>query len=596
MPALETIPLSACKIAPENARRAAKAPIAPLAASIAAAGLVEPLQGYRVGRTVMVWDGGRRLRALKALARKKRLPPALAAGAPVILTEAAEAQKHSLVTFVREGLKPVEELRAYKALFDAGQDVDHIAGAMGADARRVAQILKLAALAPQVLARLEVGDFGLDTAQAFTLTDDHDRQRDVLAACGDWASAHRVRQMLRTGMTSPRERMARFVGRDAYLAAGGGVLVDLFADEAEGETWTDSALVERLAGENLVAIAAALRAEGWGFTAVIDAYDYSWSRGYQRLEGEPEPLSAEDQAAFDGAAAALADDDIDLEDRMEAEDTVATIEAGRARKPLTPEQRASATAFIQVDGGGQLHVYRGYVPAKVATDASPAAAAAADVALHGWGHTGHWHLTHIATATVRHGLLANPAAAYDVLVAQFAWRLAGGGTSAVKLEPRGVMLQAIPSEARIPGEAAWAEARRAWAERLPKASFEACLAFIVGLTPVEKAEIVSLGVGLALDAVELRHDRASDGRWEQLQAIARQAGVDPAKAWRPDESFLARGSKVALLGALEETGGRASYDRARKGELIAALMARVDSQGWRPKLLRFSQPDQISSD
>jgi ParB family chromosome partitioning protein len=585
---VQSFPLSICKLAPENARHASKGAVGGLAASIEAEGLIDPLHAYRAGKTVMVWDGGRRLRALKALARSKRLPAALQGGIPVLISDRRTARMRSLVSFVRDDLHPAEEFRAYKALFDAGQDPGQIAASMGVDARRVAQLLKLCSLAPEIIDAFEAGVFGLDTAQAFTLTDDHDKQREVLAACGDWINAGRVRQLLRTGTVSPRDRLARFVGREAYTAASGAVLVDLFTTGEDAEVWTDSSLVERLAAEKLDAAVAELKAEGWAWVTVVDPFDYNWNAGFERLRVEPVPLTEAEQATYDTAAAVLEDEDTDPEAYDAAEATIARLEAVMEGGEIRSEQRATAGVFIQVDGNGQLTVRRGYLKASRARPQTTAKAAVADdPGLHGWGHTGHWHMTHIATAAVRHALLKDPAAAYDVLVAGLAWGLVGGRfVPVMKLEPKGIDRTSIPAEARLAGEDAWQARCWAWQERLPTTDYKACFDYVAGLKQAEKAEIVALGVGLALDAVEPRFDQRRPGAWTQLGVIGRRAGVDITQAWTPDTAFLSKGSKAALLAALAETGGAEPFAKAKKSELVATLANRVGPNSWIPKLLR----------
>lgn len=589
MPDIHSFPLSAIRLAPENARHGSRSAVGGLAASIEAEGLIDPLHAYRDGKAVMVWDGGRRLRALKSLAKSMRLPASLQTGVPVLVSDREAARRRSLVTFVREDMHPAEEFRAYQALFDAGQDPNQIAASLGVDARRVAQLLKLCSLAPEIVAAFETGTFGLDTAQAFTLTDDHDKQREALAACGDWVNAGRVRQLLKTGMTSARDRLARFIGRDDYVAAGGGVLVDLFAGEDDAETWTDSGLVERLAAEKLDTIVAGVKAEGWAWVTVVDPYDYSWGLGFERLKGEKVDLSADEQAAYDEAVLTVEQPDASPEAYDEAEVVIATLEAQMERGEIGPDQRATAGVFVQVDGGGVLSIRRGYI--KVSTSGGGArgkAAVAADAAMYGWGHTGHWHMTHIATAAVRHALLDYPTAAYEVLVAGLAWGLTNGGVGApaMKLEPRGISPNIIPNDAKLAAEAVWEERRRAWRERLPADDYQACFDYVIALSTDEKAEIVALSVGLAMDAVETRFDQRRRTAWEQLAVIARHAGVDIAKSWTPDATFLARGSKAALLAALAETGGAEPFAKAKKRDLVAALESRLGREPWTPNLLR----------
>ena len=262
------------------------------------------------------------------------------------------------------------------------------------------------------------------------------------------------------------------------------------------------------------------------------------------------------------------------------------------RGEVTAEQRATAGVFIQVDSEGQLIIRRGYVATTATKSAAPAkTAATADPGLNGWGHTGLWHMTHIATAAVRHALLKDPLAALDVLVASLAWDLVsrtGGG--AIKLDPRGVDPRSIPAEAKLPGEAAWEERRRYWCERLPAEDFQACFDMVLGLPADDRAEIVALSIGLALDAVETRFDQPHRAAWEQLAIIGRHAEVDVASAWIPDESFLGRGSKAALLAALTETGGADAFAKAKKSEMVATLAKRVGDRKWTPELLSGFTP------
>ncbi len=583
---LQTVSLTACKIAPENARHASKGGFAELVTSIAAEGLLDPLHAYRDGKAVMVWDGGRRLRALKALAKGQRLPRRLHAGVPVLISDREAARRQSLVTFVRQHMHPAQEFRAYKALFDASQDPDQIAGSIGADARRVAQLLKLCNLAPEILDAFEAGAFGLDTAQAFALTDDQDKQRAALSASGDWINAGRVRQLLKAEMVLAFDRLALFIGRDAYVAAGGEILTDLFVSEQDAETWADKGLVERLAAEKLAGTVEALKAEGWGWVTVVDPYDYAWSAGFQRLPRTPAELTGEEQSAYDDAVAVLEMGEVEPEAAEAAEAVIAALDAKREDDAFDAEQRAGAGVFVQIDASGRLVIRRGY--AKACPRGGDIVTPPGDPANDGWSHGSHYRLTHIATAAVRHALLEKPTAAYDILVGGLAWKLAAGTAtaSAMMLEPKGVSPASIPAEARLAGEAAWGERLSFWRDRLPAHSFQACFDYAVALHVHEKAEIVALAVGLSLDAIEPRSDSSRRSVWSQLRAFAEHVGLRVERAWTPDVSFVENGSKTALLAVLAETGDSGGFAKAKKPELVAAVLERAKSGAWMPKLLR----------
>ena len=69
-------------------------------------------------------------------------------------------------------------------------------------------------------------------------------------------------------MCAADDRRAQFVTVAAYVAAGGGVITDLFQTESEGYL-TDPALLDRLANEKLEREAEAVRQEGWSWVEIM---------------------------------------------------------------------------------------------------------------------------------------------------------------------------------------------------------------------------------------------------------------------------------------------------------------------------------------
>ena len=92
-----------------------------------------------------------------------------------------------------------------------------------------------------------------------------------------------------------------FVGVDAYEAAGGIVLRDLFEDD-DGGWLQDPALLDRLANEKLQAEAERLRPEGWKWIAVALDFPYGHTHGLRRLTGETVALTEEEQRGLRSAA------------------------------------------------------------------------------------------------------------------------------------------------------------------------------------------------------------------------------------------------------------------------------------------------------
>ena len=95
----------------------------------------------------------------------------------------------------------------------------------------------------------------LDQLMAFTVIGDHERQEQVferLQASPTTSSPIVIRRMLTEGAVRASDKRAQFVGLDAYVAAGGVVLRDLFQGD-DGGWLQDVALLDRLVAEKLQA-------------------------------------------------------------------------------------------------------------------------------------------------------------------------------------------------------------------------------------------------------------------------------------------------------------------------------------------------------
>lgn len=563
---LSLIPLDLLHVADENARSEDRSDVTSLATSIAAVGLLEPLQVYEdVGRPY-VWDGHRRLRALQLLWREERLPASLKDGIPAIMTTKADAARKSLATFVRDDMHPADRFMAFSRLFDQGLCAEQIAGACNVTTKEVSQLLRFRALAPEILDAFKGGEITFDAAVAFTVTEDHTRQKEVLASFkGKDVAPHYVRQRITHGAIQPHSPMAVFVGREAYLAAGGVIYADLFTQREVDECWGDRGLVERLAAEKWQTTLDELKAEGWG--QVIEPKDtWSWAKDYERVDkvDVPNPLSKK----------------------------------GATVKGWTAEQKAASVAFAWLDHGGKPKIERGWRKQSRRVDATGAPKPKADPLLHGFGNKGHEQLTTIATVATRVQLLRKPQAAYDALLTHLAWETFGGdsygfdGVSTLAPESRwGARPQVNVAETTL-----IAQAEAHWGETLPKTRIAFCEA-VAALSPDEKAQLLALCFGRTLDATE-NGPNGHPGRWSHLGWIAKHAGLDPAHAWTPDAEFLKSASKEALVAALIDMGmakkDAEALQDSKKGELVQLVAAEAARTGWTPKLLQLLP--QVSGD
>ena len=186
---------------------------------------------------------------------------------PCVVTDANSAvpiEEDSLAeNFHREDLHPLDMFRAFQTLHGQGASHEDIAARFFVSATFVQQRLRLAKVSPKLLETYEQDGMTLDQLMAFTVNDDHARQEQVWEALANaWSKEpHQIRRMLTETTVPASDRRARFVGVDAYAAAGGGVLRDLF--EADNGGWLqDPALLDRLVGEKLKASADEIAVEG----------------------------------------------------------------------------------------------------------------------------------------------------------------------------------------------------------------------------------------------------------------------------------------------------------------------------------------------
>lgn len=599
----QTFPLATLALAPENARYDSEADISDLLASIPVVGLLDPLHGYREGDQVLIEDGGRRLRAVQHLAgskagRKVLATKGLGEGLPVIVREKGGAALRSLVTFVREPLHPADEILAIKAVMDSGATTTaEVAGALAMTAQRARQLMRLVGVAPAILAAFKEGRVSLDAVRAFSLTDDQDTQVAVLQSLGGlnpapWA----IKDRIANGALQPWSALARYVGREAYEAAGGGLLLDLFSQREEAG-WTDAALAQRLADEKLAGEAEALRADGWQDVRPVAREDAFLSDGW-RVEPEPRELSEAELAEWEAAEATCEDPEASEADREKAELTLARLDAAQVCWPDAVKAEAVAFLYVGSDGVSALSVWRAQEPAGDRGDdqgndqgeAEPTATPPADplaAARYGWTHGGHRRLTEVATTATRAAMIARPAAAADVLLATLAYRVVSGSTArgAVTLAPASEALWRARKELGVNGEAAYHAVLEKWSGALA-GGFADVLAKVCALKPKERTELMALVAAASLDAVEagLHGYERNPRAWAELATIGRHVGLNPADAWTPDADFLKAGSREALEGAAVDLGlNPAGF--ARKRDLAEAVATVAAEKGWTPRLL-----------
>lgn len=293
------VPLNKLILSPRNVRKTnGDDDIESLADSIASKGL---LQNLVVSESVdhpgkyEVDAGGRRLRALQLLSRQKRVAKNLPV--PVQIIPRDDALEASLAENLQKvAMNPADEVEAFQAIVYEGSNplsainnvptrIANCARRFGRTERYVEQRLRLAALAPDILDALREYRITIEAARAYASHPDHQvqlavfRKEDARAASQpEWS--HRpvsIREQL-AGKSYPLDhRLVRYIGLDAYVAAGGKTERDLFMGDEDRELLIDTALVRKLATEKAQREADEQAKEaGWTGAAIVPVDGPSW--------------------------------------------------------------------------------------------------------------------------------------------------------------------------------------------------------------------------------------------------------------------------------------------------------------------------------
>ena len=621
---MEWIALSKLSVAEENVRRTdRKGGIEGLAESIAAEGLLQNLTSFATekGRYRIV-AGGRRLAALRLLAKAGRWSGPV----PVrVLPSATDAQRISLTENVmRAALHPADEFEAFAALILEGHDASEVARRFGTTVRHVEQRMKLAAVSPTLVKAYRAGDMTLDQLTAFAVVDDHARQEQVWTTYHVRESTGRgIRMALLSEHVPVTDKLARFVGLDAYEVAGGTVIRDLFSDEDAGTWLADPDLLRQLAAERMQAEAEAITAEGWAWVETFESFPYSGFYNHGRVYPRPLPLSNEDRATLEGLPerrdAILVSLDAAPDDTLAEElTTVETaIRAMREREyGFTAEDRVRAGCAMGLTHEGRLKVERGLIrPEDVRRERKEQARADA-VAARGAAGVAEMvvaeapspalsdtlveELTTQRTAALRVEVMRRPDLALAGIIHALAlpvfythaWR----AESAMEIKATSIGLtDRLANPDACPALREINEVCEAWGYRLPGDAGDLWEWLIEQSQDVLLELLAFLAAG-SINAVKQRHEHSRPGRIEHADRMAASAGLDMTAWWTVDAAFLARLSKAQIAAAVAEGASAelaAPLTKITKGEAVQRAVVALDGRGWLPEPLRT--PDRVEN-
>ncbi len=661
------IPFNLLVLSQSNVRRTkAGISVEELAADIGRRGLLQSLNvrpvldgnGGETG-TFEVPAGGRRFRALELLVKQKRL--AKTAPVPCVVRDPSTpilAEDDSLAENVhRAPLHPLDQFRAFQTLREKGQSNEEIAAAFFTTVQVVKQRLKLAAVSEKLLSVYAEDGMTLDQLMAFTVSDDHSRQEQVWESIEkSWSKEpYQIRRMLTETSVRAGDRRVLFVGIEAYDAAGGAVMRDLF--QADNGGWLeDVALLDRLVAEKLKAGAEAVAGEGWKWIEVDIEFAYGHTGGLRRLSGTEAALSAEEQAEVEALQAEYQKLEADYADAdeipEEVGDRLEAIEEALAAfddRPVTytRAQIVRAGCFVSIAQDGSLTVERGYVrpedelpdcvdseTGEVVAEPAVGASGNGEAVIHramitiGGGAEPETEdeegeglrplpdrliaeLTAHRTLALRDAVANRPDVALTVLLHKLCVDLFLGVSYGPCLE---ASVRTVHFPAQPPGlkeclsALSMDERHAAWKTELPKDE-DALWDWLAALDETSRQALLAHCVSFGVNALYEKPNpyggngisqHGLDRRLTQADRLSAAVGLDMVEAgWQPTvDNYLSRVTKPRILEAVREAKGEQAaqlIDHLKKGDMAREAERLLEGTGWLPEPLRGLEPAAVET-
>ena len=633
------VPLSRLVSRPtgRNVRKTPRMSIPQLAASIQRVGLLQNLivTATADGERYEVVAGGRRLAALKLLAKKRRVSKEW--DVPCLLVADGTARTASLTENVqREAMHPADQFEAFAALVAEGRPIEDIAADFSVTPLVVQRRLKLANVSPRLLADYRAEAVTLDQLMALAITDDHTAQEAAFYDAPTWQrSPYNLRDRLtEREIDAHRHPLVRFVGLDAYEAAGGGTRRDLFAEADSGVYLTDATLLERLAQDKLASLAAEVKAEGWAWVDATPGMTHADLQAFQRAPRQRrspnkreaqriEKLQTKMQVLAEAVDAALDADDEEKADALQEEgehlgEQLQALEDGL--QDYGEAVKATAGAIVTIDRNGEAVIHRGLLREAEAkakalrtlkrlrqgfgsegeagnddtgeeTDDAPKPAAMSDRLAQ--------RLSAHRTAALQIEVARHPQVALAALVHGMVQTALQGShychdlPLGVKLTQQDRLEGMAPDWPESPAAVSLRVLQQVAGEALPQDSAELFTA-LLAKSQDELVRLLAVCVASTVDVVTPRAMAQQPGA-ELAQAV----GLDMAAWWQPTaDGYFQHIPKAAILQAVEQYAPAhvTRLAKLKKGDIAREAERLVDGTGWMPAVFTAEAPRDVAKE
>ncbi|UOB07341.1 ParB/RepB/Spo0J family partition protein [[Acidovorax] ebreus] len=632
------VPLSRLVLRPtgRNVRKTPRMSIPELAASIQRVGLLQNLIviASADGEHYEVVAGGRRLAALKLLAKKHRI--AKDWEVPCLQVADGTARTASLTENVqREAMHPADQFEAFAALVAEGRPIEDIAADFSVTPLVVQRRLKLANVSPRLMADYRADAVSLDQLMALAITDDHAAQEAAFYDAPQWQRhpSHLRERLTEREIDAYRHPLVRFVGLDSYEAAGGGIRRDLFAEGDAGVYLTDAALLERLAQDKLAGIAATVRAEGWAWVDATPGVTHADLHAFQRAPRERrepnkreaqriEKLQEKMRAIGEAVDAAMDADDEEKADALQEEgetlgEQLQALEDGL--QDYGANVKAAAGAIVSIDRNGEAVIHRGLMREAEAKalrtlerlrqgfsgedaenddegedDEQPKSAAMSDRLAQ--------RLSAHRTAALQIEVARHPQSALAAVVhgmVQTVLQESRYGLNrdslplGVSLKPQDRLEGMAPDWPESPAAVALRELQQVAGQGLPEDSAE-LFAVLLAKPQDELVKLLAVCVASTVDVVTPRatpHQRGAE--------LAQAVGLDMAAWWQPTaEGYFKHVSKAVILDAVGAFAPESvtRLAKLKKADIASEAERLADGTGWMPAIFKAEGPQDAAQE
>ncbi|HHQ5704015.1 TPA: ParB/RepB/Spo0J family partition protein [Klebsiella pneumoniae] len=618
-----------------NVRKTPRMSIPELAASIQRVGLLQNLivTATADGERYEVVAGSRRLAALKLLAKKRRISKEWEV--PCLLVADGTARTASLTENVqREAMHPADQFEAFAALVAEGRPIEDIAADFSVTPLVVQRRLKLANVSPRLLADYRAEAVSLDQLMALAITDDHTVQEAAFYDAPTWQrSPHNLRDRLtEREIDAHRHPLVRFVGLNAYEAAGGGTRRDLFAEAESGVYLTDATLLERLAQDKLASLATEVKAEGWAWVDATPGTTHADLQAFRRAPRQRrspnkreaqriEKLLTKMQALAEAVDAALDADDEEKADALQEKgehlgEQLQALEDGL--QDYGEAVKAAAGAIVTIDRNGEAVIHRGLLREAEAkalrtlerlrqgfgsegeagnddtgeeTDDAPKPAAMSDRLAQ--------RLSAHRTAALQIEVARHPQVALAALVHGMVQTVLQGShyghdlPLGVKLTQQDRLGGMAPDWPESPAAVALRELQQAAGQALPEDSAE-LFAALLAKSQDELVRLLAACVASTVDVVTPRATQHQPGA-ELAQAV----GLDMAAWWQPTaDGYFQHVPKAAILEAVGEFAPEhvTRLAKLKKADIASEAERLADGTGWMPAIFAAEATQQAAQE